>query len=74
MTVDSGDFGEMFAHMAADDQVEVLRAMVSSMAQHKLQWDYIAIELALPENADLMRELRSIVGGMFPDRDASWGL
>ena len=64
MEVNSADFGDMFAHMACDDQVSVLRAIVSIMAAHPLQWDYIAIELELPENSDLRADLGRIVAGM----------
>ena len=64
MQVNSADFGDLFSHMACDDQVSVLRAIVSSMSAHPLQWDYIAIELELPENSDLMAALGRIVASM----------
>lgn len=57
-------FGEIFAEMAADDQVAVLRAMVECMRPHRLQWDYIAIELELPENLHIRNELRDV---LFPE-------
>ena len=64
MEVDADELGSMFSDMASDAQVSVLRAVVSSMSKHQTQWDYIAIELELPENAELLRQLRSIISGM----------
>jgi len=61
--VDSDHFGELFAKMSSDDQVSVLRAMVEHMKPHQTQWDYIAIELESPENADVRRHLREVLFG-----------
>ena len=60
MEVSTNDFGQLFAKMAADEQIEVLRAMVEHMKPHATQWDYIAIELERPENDHLRRSLRDI--------------
>lgn len=62
--VDPDIFGEIFAAMAADDQVAVLRAMVEHMRPHRLQWDYIAIELETQENTEVRDDLRTT---LFPD-------
>lgn len=54
---DANSFGEIFAEMGADDQVSVFRAMVEHMRPHRMQWDYIAIELDKPENREIRTEL-----------------
>lgn len=59
--VDANAFGEIFAHMAGVEQVAVFRAMLEHMKPHALQWDYIAIELEKPENADILSELRNVL-------------
>ena len=53
------DFGEIFAAMHSDEQVAVFRAMVEHMKPHRLQWDYIAIELRKTEN----REVAEVLSG-----------
>lgn len=55
--VDADAFGEIFAHMAGDEQVQVFRSMVEHMRPHRMQWDYIAIELDKPENREVRQEL-----------------
>jgi len=60
MEVSTNDFGQLFARMAADEQVEVLRAMVDHMKPHAVQWDYIAIELEDPRNVSLRGTLHDI--------------
>jgi len=60
MEVDVDDFGRLFAGMAADQQVAVFAAMVEHMRPHPIQWDYISIELEMPENQDLCRSLLRI--------------
>lgn len=55
--VDANSFGEIFAGMASDDQVAVFRSMVEHMRPHRMQWDYIAIELDKPENREVREEL-----------------
>lgn len=60
MEVNTNDFGRLFAFMAADEQVEVLRSMVDHMKPHALQWDYVAIELEEDKNIDLRNSLRDI--------------
>ena len=62
--VDPDKFGEIFAAMATDDQVAVLRAMVEHMRPHRMQWFYIAIELEHPENFAVRDELRL---ALFPE-------
>jgi len=51
------DFGEIFAAMHSDEQVAVFRAMVEHMEPHRLQWDYIAIELQKTENQEIAKAL-----------------
>ena len=51
------DFGEIFAAMNSDEQVAVFRAMVEHMKPHRLQWDYIAIELRETENREVAEVL-----------------
>ena len=51
------DFGEIFAAMNSDEQVAVFRAMVEHMKPHRLQWDYIAIELRKTENREVAEVL-----------------
>ena len=60
MEVSTNDFGRLFADMAADEQVEVLRAMVDHMRPHALQWDHIAIELEETHNISLRRYLHDV--------------
>lgn len=64
MEVDTDDFGKMFASMASDEQVEVLRAMIDHMKPHQTQWDYIGIDLELEENIDLKRELKYVFSSL----------
>jgi len=64
MEVDTDDFGKMFANMASDEQVEVLRAMIDHMKPHQIQWDYIGIDLELEENIDLKRELKYVFSSL----------
>lgn len=52
------DFGKLFAVMNSEEQVQVLQAMVEYMRPHKLQWDYIWIELNRPENSEVLNELQ----------------
>lgn len=61
---DADTFGEHFANMPDQDQVEVFRAMVKHMHPHRTQWDYIAMELEKPENADVLHALRQV---LFPN-------
>jgi hypothetical protein len=60
MDVDTNDFGRIFAFMASDAQVAVLRSMVHHMEPHSMQWDYIAIELEKHGNERLRRKLHDI--------------
>lgn len=54
-------FGKIFAGMADNDQVSVLREMVEAMRPHQRQWDFISIELEKPENSDVRDTLRSVL-------------
>ena len=63
-------FGEIFAHMADDDQLRVLGAMVEHMKPHKLQWDYLALKLEKDEHRELRDQLRYV---LFPT-DAPYDL
>ena len=65
--IDADRLGEIFATLASDEQVSVLRAMAEHMRPHSQQWDYIAIELELPENTDVLQELRRV---LFPEESA----
>ena len=58
---DANSFGETFAHMADDDQLAVLRAMVEHMRPHRIQWDFIALKLEKPENQDIRDQLREVL-------------
>ncbi len=58
---DAKNFGEVFAAMNSQDQAEVLKAMCDAMAPHRLQWDYIAIELAAPEYAEVRATFAALV-------------
>lgn len=58
---DADAFGQVFAGMSSDEQVAVFRAMVEHMKPHRLQWDYIAIELEQDENSDVREELRAVL-------------
>lgn len=61
---DADMFGQLFAAMDDGEQIAVLRAMVEHMRPHRMQWDYIAIALEKPENAEVLDDLRSV---LFPD-------
>jgi hypothetical protein len=58
---DADSFGETFAHMADDDQLAVLRAIVEHMKPHRIQWDFIALKLEQPENHDVRDQLREVL-------------
>lgn len=58
---DADAFGQVFAGMSSDEQVAVFRSMVEHMKPHRLQWDYIAIELEQDENRDVREELRAVL-------------
>lgn len=60
---DADSFGQIFASMSDEDQVNVFRAMVVHMKAHPIQWDYIAIALEKEENRDVRDQLSVI----FPD-------
>ena len=62
--IDADRLGAIFAEMATDDQVATLAAMVEHMKPHQTQWDYISIELELPEHSELRRTLRDV---LFPE-------
>lgn len=55
---DTNNFGRIFAASSDKDQVAILRAMVEHMKSHRIQWDYIWIELNKPENADVLQQLQ----------------
>ena len=59
--VDVDMFGTIFASMASDDQVAVLRSMEEHMRPHRMQWDYIAFELELPENTEIRNTLKDVL-------------
>lgn len=61
MEVNVDSFGEIFAHMNDDEQIEVLRSMVTHMKGWPMQWDHIAIALELDENKDIRDTLRGLV-------------
>lgn len=58
---DADNFGQVFATMSDEDQVNVLRAMVEHMKPHQIQWDYISIALEKPENRDVRDRLSVIL-------------
>lgn len=58
---DADQFGQVFASMADNEQVHVLRAMVEAMKPHRLQWDYISIALEKDENHDVRDQLREVL-------------
>lgn len=58
---DADAFGQVFAGMSSDEQVAVFRAIVEHMKPHRLQWDYIAIELEQDHNRAVREELRSVL-------------
>lgn len=59
---DADAFGQVFAGMSSDEQVAVFRAMVEHMKPHRLQWDYIAIELEQrDENREARKELYDVL-------------
>ena len=47
--------------MSSDEQVAVFRSIVEHMKPHRLQWDYIAIELEQEENREVRRELHDVL-------------
>lgn len=51
------DFGRVFSTMNSGEQVAVFRAIVEHMRPHRLQWDYIAIQLREEENRDVAETL-----------------
>lgn len=59
---DSDSFGQIFAGLNDDEQVNVLRSMVEHMKPHKIQWDYIAIAL----EKDANRQVRDDLSVIFP--------
>lgn len=59
--VDPNGFGEIFANFNDEEQVAVFRSMLEHMKPHAVQWDYIAIELEKPENADVLSQLRNVL-------------
>ena len=59
--IDADRFGAIFAEMGTDDQVATLAAMVEHMTPHQTQWDYISIELELPEHSNIRRTLRDVL-------------
>lgn len=58
---DADNFGQVFAAMSDEDQVNVLRAMVEHMKPHQIQWDYISIALEKDENLDVRDQLSVIL-------------
>lgn len=58
---DPDSFGEIFAHMTDEDQIEVLRAMVKHMKKWPAQWDHIGIALELEENREVLDVLKALV-------------
>lgn len=58
---DADQFGQVFAYMADEDQIHVLRAMVEAMKPHRLQWDYISIALEKDENREVRDQLREVL-------------
>lgn len=54
---DPAAFGRIFAAMNSVDQVAVLSSMEEAMRPHRMQWDYIAIELEKPENRETRNAL-----------------
>lgn len=67
---DADSFGQIFASVSSDEQVAIFRAMVEHMKPHKIQWDYIAIELEKPENQIVWRDLAVLFGESIPE--AKW--
>lgn len=63
ISANPNEFGRIFSSMNSEEQVHVLRAMAEHMKPHKLQWDYIAIELDRPENADVKSAFAQMIGG-----------
>ncbi|MCA0344085.1 MAG: hypothetical protein LCH99_30740 [Proteobacteria bacterium] len=57
---DAEAFGQIFAGLNDDEQVNVLRSMVEHMRPHRMQWDYIAIALEKDENRDVRDDLSVI--------------
>lgn len=53
-------FGQIFAGLNDEEQVNVLRSMVEHMKPHRIQWDYIAIALEKDENRDVRYDLSAI--------------
>lgn len=61
---DADSFGQIFAGISDEEQVNVLRSMVEHMKPHKIQWDYIAIALEKDEN----RQVRDDLSVIFPSQ------
>ena len=61
ITVSVRDFGRHFVAMNSLEQVAVIRVIIEGMKEHPTQWDYIAIELENPDNADLASKIRDLV-------------
>lgn len=62
---DADSFGQIFAGISDEEQVNVLRSMVEHMKPHKIQWDYIAIALEKDEN----RQVRDDLSVIFPSQN-----
>lgn len=58
---DADSFGQIFASMSDEEQVNVFRAMVEHMKPHPIQWDYIAIAMEKDENRDVRERLSVII-------------
>ena len=57
---DADSFGQIFAGLSDEEQVNVLRSIVEHMKPHRMQWDYIAIALEKEENRDVRDDLSVI--------------
>lgn len=57
---DADSFGQIFAGLNSEEQVNVFRSMVEHMRPHKMQWDYIAIDLEKDGNRDVRDDLSVI--------------
>lgn len=64
---DADSFGKLFAGFSSDEQVAVFRSMVEHMKPHRMQWDYIAIELEKDENRDVRSDMSVIFASLVPD-------
>ncbi|WP_430256501.1 hypothetical protein [Neorhizobium sp. DAR64872/K0K18] len=58
---DADSFGQVFANMNDEEQIDTLRAMVEHMKPHRIQWDYISIALEKEENRDVREQLSVIL-------------